>query len=59
MRHHVEVNAMGLELMSGVVAARKTCYVSALLDRAQIILMTSDGFEAAALVCTSNITAFI
>ncbi len=50
---------MGLELMSGVEAAKKTCYVSALLDRTQIILMTSDGFEAAALVCTSNITAFI
>ncbi len=59
MRHHVEVKAMGLELMSGVVAARKTCCVSALLDRAQIILMTSDGSEVAALVCTSNITAFI
>ncbi len=55
----MEVKTMGLELMSGVVAARKTCYVSALLDKAQIILMTSDGFEAAALVCTSNITAFI
>ncbi len=59
MRHHVEVKAMCLELMSGVAAARKTCYVSALLDRAQIILMTSDGFEAAALVCTTFITAFI
>ncbi len=59
MRHHLEVKAMGLELMSGVAAARKTCYVSALLDRAQIILMTSDGFEAAAIVCTSNITVFI
>ncbi len=51
------VRDMGLELMSGVAAARKN--ISALLDRAQIILMTSDGFEAAALVCTSNITAFI
>ncbi len=59
MRHHVEVKAMGLELRSGVAAARKTCYVSALLDRAQIILMTSDGFEVAALICTSNITAFV
>ncbi len=59
MRHHLEVKAMGLELMSGVAAARKTCNVSALLDRAQIILMISDGFEAAALVRTSNITAFI
>ncbi len=55
----MEMKAMGLELMSGVAAARKTCYVSALLDRAHIILITSDGFEAAALVCTSNITAFI
>ncbi len=55
----MEVKAMGLELMSGVAAAGKICYVSALLDRAQIILMTSDGFEAAALVCTSNIIAFI
>ncbi len=55
MRHHVEVKAMGLQLMSGVAAGRKACYVSALLDRAQIILMTSDGFEAAALVCTDFI----
>ncbi len=52
----MEVKAMGLELMSGVAAAS---YISALLDRAQIILITSDGFEAAGLVCTSNITAFI
>ncbi len=59
MRHHVAVKDMGLKLMSGVATARKTCYVSALLDRAQIIVMTSNGFEAAALVCTSNITAFI
>ncbi len=55
----MEVKAMCLELRSGVAAARKTCYVSALLDRAQIILITSDGLEAAALVCTSNMTAFI
>ncbi len=55
----MEMKAMGLELMSGVAAARKTCYVPFLLDRAQISLMTSDGFEAAALVCTSNITSFI
>ncbi len=55
----MEVKAMGLELISGVAAARKTFYVSVLLNRALIILMTSDGFEAAALVCTSNITAFI
>ncbi len=59
MRHHVEVKAVGLELRSGVAAARKTCYVSVLLGRAQIILMTSNGFEVAALVCTSSITAFI
>ncbi len=29
----MEVKVMGLDLMSGVAAARKTCYASILLDR--------------------------